>query len=236
MKKIFLCALSIALMSCSFLDLDEDDTKQKGEEKIEPFVVESTMVGYAAPYMLHTSESVYDFEKEDIIYLKNMKERLNDHRFTVKTHRGILEFKKPVTILDGLFYKCKSITEVALPTTLKEIGVNSLSYTAISSLIVPDSVTKIGDNAFAHCHELVKVSFPVGLKLLKSDAFKDTPKLDTLIFLGTEPLLCEYYAMRDAGYLIPNKDTTKVFVPKGCIDLYKRAFDSYNVFAYRELE
>lgn len=58
---------------------------------------------------------------------------------------------------DYAFANCQSLLFVALPSTLKTIGVGTFSSTALKTVDVPASVTSIGKSAFGDCTSLWKL-------------------------------------------------------------------------------
>lgn len=231
MKKILLCALSIAMMSCSLFLEDVDKQKQEGDID---FTVRPNTIVYTAEQKLGTSKLS---DTENALYTAEMNETLETHVYNTQTKKGLLRFNRAITIIPQLFDNCPSITEVALPTTLRELSGAALRGTNITTLVVPDSVKEIGNYALAECHELRKVTFPAGLTKIGTHALENTGKLDTMVFLGTTPPWCYSDAMFKAGYFAVIGDTTKVLVPKGCIEAYKKAICcQLYVFAFREME
>lgn len=60
-------------------------------------------------------------------------------------------------------YSC-SVTKVALPEGITEIGEGAFSYcTSLSSLNIPSTVTTIGASAFANCTALTALEIPSGV-------------------------------------------------------------------------
>ena len=60
----------------------------------------------------------------------------------------------------GPFWGCENLKEIAFEEGITEILPYLLAETAIEELIVPASVTKIGNNAFAECDELINLHIP----------------------------------------------------------------------------
>ncbi len=59
----------------------------------------------------------------------------------------------------GCFDGCESLVSFTLPSTLKSIGDTCFAYTKIPTIIVPDSVTHIGYDAFRQC-SVQKLAIP----------------------------------------------------------------------------
>ena len=82
-----------------------------------------------------------------------------------------------VTIRDGVFYDCSSLTSVAFPDSLETIGKNAfLGCASLASVALPDSLTSIGDYAFGGC-ALTSVSIPGSVTTIGSGAFQNCAAL-----------------------------------------------------------
>jgi len=57
----------------------------------------------------------------------------------------------------------------------------------LTSVIIPDGVTEIQDNAFYSCTSLKTVTIPASVKLLRNCAFADCPNLQSIYFEGDAP-------------------------------------------------
>lgn len=64
------------------------------------------------------------------------------------------------TIMDSVFHDCSSLESINLPSTLKEIGDNAFTGTAIKELIIPSGVISIGSNILYNCNSLQKLTIP----------------------------------------------------------------------------
>ncbi len=97
---------------------------------------------------------------------------IRSHIFT--THGNI-----PVTsIAEGAFYKGDYID----PNFVNDLDSVERSYgnDLIQSLVIPNTVKEIGDNAFRSCRNLTTVTIPSSVTHIGSGAFKDTPFLENL--------------------------------------------------------
>ena len=97
----------------------------------------------------------------------------------IKFTKGIQELN------DGFLYCCNSIKELELPDTLKEIGRKALSYTSISKIKIPASVTTIGASAFENCLYLEEVELGTGIKTLGDFSFSNS-NLKKVFYNGTK--------------------------------------------------
>lgn len=60
------------------------------------------------------------------------------------------------------------------------IGDNALEDSDFSTLILPDTITYIGERAFANCENLTDVFIPASVTFIGEDAFIDCPNLRTI--------------------------------------------------------
>ena len=54
------------------------------------------------------------------------------------------------TIAGGLLYQCPGFTTITIPDTVTEIGEDAFAYTNLSSIVIPDSVTTLNRSAFSN--------------------------------------------------------------------------------------
>ena len=80
------------------------------------------------------------------------------------------------TLPFGTFYSCRSLTSITLPDSLTSIGDYAFaSCTSLTSINLPDSLTSIGGAAFYYCTSLSLVtSLPTIPPSLGSDVFGNT--------------------------------------------------------------
>lgn len=76
----------------------------------------------------------------------------------------------------GFWANDNNIKEIVLPITLKEIGKNAFAgREGLGRIIIPDSVEKIGDAAFAYCgrqNTFEQLFIPESVKYIGADAFR----------------------------------------------------------------
>ena len=69
------------------------------------------------------------------------------------------------------FDNCSQLTNITLPSSLKEIGEYTFSNTRITTIIIPEGVTKIGNCCFNNCLQLTNITLPSTLKVIGYEAF-----------------------------------------------------------------
>ena len=76
-----------------------------------------------------------------------------------------------------MFYRCASLASVVIPESVTAIGQSAFrGCTALASVVIPDSVTKIAARAFRDCTSLESVSVSRSTKW-DEDAFENCPKV-----------------------------------------------------------
>ena len=116
----------------------------------------------------------------------------------------------PVTALGGrAFYKNKSITEVTVPDTVKEIGRECFYYcTSLSSVALPEGLQRIGFYAFRKCLKLKKINIPDTVSEIEDGAFSQCKALKEIELSPDHPLL----ALTD-GVLFNKADSVLLWYP-----------------------
>lgn len=91
-----------------------------------------------------------------------------------------------VTVIpQGLFSMNIRLESVEIPNTVTEIGDTAFAGARLTSLTIPESVTKIGRKAF-HLHHLTELTIPGNVKEIGESAFEGTYKATTLKSLTLE--------------------------------------------------
>ena len=64
------------------------------------------------------------------------------------------------------------MTDIVIPDSVTSIGDNAFAYCeSLTDIVIPDSVTSIGDNAFRHCSSLSSVVIPESVVNLNGNPF-----------------------------------------------------------------
>lgn len=82
-------------------------------------------------------------------------------------------------IAASAFEICEKLTKIILPNSITNIGDYAFNCcTALTSTNIPDSVTSIGSGTFKNCKKLTKIILPNSVTHIGSGAFDDTPYYD----------------------------------------------------------
>jgi len=116
------------------------------------------------PLDLHTNMFLCDIKKAYIgrnIKIKQESGALVSRSIFDKQLKQLTFGNKVTEISDELFYKCKGLTSVALPESLKSIGSRAFyGCEGLTEIMLPNSIASIGDAAFQDCSSLSSVVIP----------------------------------------------------------------------------
>ena len=84
------------------------------------------------------------------------------------------------TIERNAFYNCTSLREIDLPEGLERIEERAFCNTALESLVIPSSVTYIGEYAFTNCTALETVEINASVTELRAELFKGCSNLTSV--------------------------------------------------------
>jgi len=96
-----------------------------------------------------------------------------DLLFTDITAEYITSVKIPdtVTHIENFLYNCINVKEITLPKNLRTVGKNVFKNSGLTSIVIPEGVTLIGDYAFSYCKALTSVVLPKSLERVGIVAF-----------------------------------------------------------------
>lgn len=125
------------------------------------------------------------------------------------------------TIEERAFYHCgkDGTVSIILNDGIKSIGEHAFHYSYATSIVIPDSVTTIEDNAFSNCEKVTSIIMGSGVTSLGLHAFQSCDLLETFEFKG------------NAFGVIPNSCFYKcgalksIVVPEGITEIGTQAFD-----------
>ena len=85
-------------------------------------------------------------------------------------------------ICDNAFSWCRSLSDIVIPDSVSSIGNGAFnSCSSLSNIVIPDSVTSIGDCAFDWCRSLSKVVIPDSVTSIGNGAFSSCYFLSDIV-------------------------------------------------------
>ena len=119
------------------------------------------------------------------------------------------------TLIAGSYY-------TVIPNTVTAIGDYAFANNCIRNVVIPNSVTCIGDSAFAYCYSLENLTIGKNVTTFGDDAFMNCSGLENVYSLSTTP--------RAIGDIfIYEYDSDRIYqqatlwVPKNSVNAYKNA-------------
>lgn len=102
--------------------------------------------------------------------------------------------QRVISLSDGCFENCESLTSVVLPETLESIGKHAFrDCSALRGIEIPASVKRIGIEAFQGCTALEAVCLSDSLEYIGPGAFGECNQLHYIMFLGSHGDWIELY-------------------------------------------
>ena len=85
-------------------------------------------------------------------------------------------------ICDCAFYCCDSLSEIVIPSSVTSIGEGAFfRCDSLSEIVIPSSVTSIGDSAFSWCSSLSEIVIPSSVTSIGDNAFSWCSSLSEIV-------------------------------------------------------
>lgn len=123
------------------------------------------------------------------------------------------------TIGSSAFKNCTALTSVVIPKTVTGIGLSAFSgCTSLKDITIPNSVKSIGNYAFYSCNNLTSIEIPDSVTSIGIEVFYGCVKLESIVVPEIPPILTNVNAF-------PDIDPACVFYCKtqASLDAYKAA-------------
>jgi len=142
--------------------------------------------------------------------------------YAFKQKSGIYSIAFPDSIKvieDSAAYECYDLEAVRFSNGLERIGSLAFWKCSLKEVVIPDSVTTVGNEVFAHCYDLKRVVIGNGIKHLGNSMF--------VACLGlTDVVLSENLESFGSAVFLSCDSLTNIELPDSLTDLGKRTFSS----------
>lgn len=143
---------------------------------LETVVIPDTVTAFEIFQSAYKTPWFNDSSKLKSIVLGNGITEIPDKAFYGLYSLQSVTMGDNVTSIGEKAFAC-GITEIKLPKSLTAIGNQAFYCSALRTVVIPDSVVSIGDNAFVGCSELLHVTLGKGVETIGKEAFADCERL-----------------------------------------------------------
>ena len=200
------------------------------------------------------SEDKTDTVKGDITIPGTIEYEGETYHITAVGRYGFDQCKDitSVTICEGVetlsyaaLYRCRNLTSISLPSSLKSIEEVAFASTGITSLIIPEGVTEIKSGIAKDCYltelslpstlttlpdyslsyifSLEEITVPASIDSIGQNVFSNCSSLKTIYIKGNVTKI-NPHAFYNIGY----SGVDKIYVPKGTLANYANIVEEYD--------
>ena len=150
---------------------------------------------------------------------------LDETAKTCKVGAGDAKKERTTVAIDESITGSITVPESIEGYKVVEINESAFKKCQVSSIIVPNTVAIIGNEAFKKCNRLTKLELGSGLTIMGEDALSESVNLtDVTIFATTPPTVkTERIFSYNASHPEDSPQSAKLHVPAGCKAAYAAA-------------
>ena len=121
-------------------------------------------------------------------------------------------------ICNYVFFHCRSLSNIVIPDSVTDIGEGAFSdCRSLSNIVIPDSVTDIGKSAFSGCSSLSNIVIPDSVTDIGDDAFFHCSSLSNIVIPDSVTDIGE-------GAFSDCRSLSNIVIPDSVTDIGKSAF------------
>ncbi len=147
---------------------------------------------------------------------ENLKEIVVDENNPImRSEEGVLYSKDGETLIA---YPRARASEFVIPDSVTYIGNNAFAdCSSLTSITIPDSVTRISNDAFAGCSSLTSITIPDSVNFIAGGAFEGCSSLTDITIPHSVIWVCE-------GVFSGCSSLTSITIPDSVTSIYRSAF------------
>jgi len=143
------------------------------------------LLAFLPPLPTHAADGI---TSDGLVYT------ISDNQISITGYSGVANVVRIPSIINGLmvtsignsaFYTCDNITTIVIPDSVTNIGDFAFALTGLTDVVIPNSVTSIGLEAFCKCTNLTSVVLPKGLTSIADGTFSDCSSLGSITIPST---------------------------------------------------
>ena len=156
---------------------------------------------------------------KDIKYLRQL---INEHNLSsldlsnVTVKKGGRYDNSHTSVANAIgiqaFNNCSNLTSIILPTSITKILDQAFANSGLTKVYIPEDVITLGEDAFAYCGSLEEVIIGSKIKIFPKGAFYSSPVKDVYVYATTPPKM-------DNDYIFTSSPTVHVY--KASLEAYK---------------
>lgn len=153
--------------------------------------------GSVQAYSVSTGSALYFADEQGALFNNQTKTMLAYPRGT--DHVDTYTMPEGITSLEEMVFVWADIDTVVFPSTLTYFSTGCCWLNKFTSLTIPNSVTAIGQNAFASSGNLTSVIIPGNVKKIEQNAFANISTLTTVVLEDGVEWLHDYSFANNAN-------------------------------------
>ena len=151
-----------------------------------------------SPNFIYADDVLFNKDKSEIVSFRNQ----NIESYIIPD--------SVISIGDGAFYSCSSLSNIVIPNSVTDIGNSAFSFCrSLTNIVIPNSVTAIGDSAFSDCRSLTNIVIPDSVTAIGNFAFWGCSSLSNIVIPDSVTAIGDYafYYCSLSNIVIPDSVT-----------------------------
>ena len=134
-----------------------------------------------SPNFIYADDVLFNKDKSEIVSFRNQ----NIESYIIPD--------SVISIGDGAFYSCSSLSNIVIPNSVTDIGNSAFSFCrSLTNIVIPNSVTAIGDSAFSDCRSLTNIVIPDSVTAIGNFAFWGCSSLSNIVIPDSVTAIGDY--------------------------------------------